>query len=236
MKYLTILAILFFNYLFSQDTNYNIFYNMRLTDDATLFTKNEFLKQSLKDAAKEKNEIKFTLECIENVSKFSVANDIKNSEDNSVSFSLAIASYSGDIYNFKNDSILKQCNILGDKYYTKQYSNKNWNITTESKMIDTYTCYKATTILEVIGEDRVFKHPIVAWFCPQIPIKHGPNGFGNLPGLIVELNYRNVTFFMKSFSINQEKVKEISKLKNIIILSEMELNKKLIEFNNFENK
>ena len=67
----------------------------------------------------------------------------------------------------------------------------HWRIiSTETKKIDNYTCYKATTEYVVTNPKGTFKHPVVAWFCPEIPISHGPNGYGGLPGLILEIQIR----------------------------------------------
>lgn len=56
----------------------------------------------------------------------------------------------------------------------------NWNISeTESKKINNFTCYKATTVFR--GSE------IVAYYTPEIPIGFGPFKFKGLPGLILEV-------------------------------------------------
>lgn len=56
--------------------------------------------------------------------------------------------------------------------------NYTWKITTETKKIKDYTCYKATTTFR--GNN------FEAWFTPDIPINAGPWKWYGLPGLIVE--------------------------------------------------
>lgn len=53
-----------------------------------------------------------------------------------------------------------------------------WNITSETKKIQNYTCYKAATSFR--GNN------FEAWFTPDIPINAGPWKLYGLPGLIVE--------------------------------------------------
>lgn len=55
----------------------------------------------------------------------------------------------------------------------------NWSMTTESKKIGSFTCYKATCYFR----GRHWE----AWYCPDIPVKMGPWKFYGLPGLILEV-------------------------------------------------
>ncbi len=55
----------------------------------------------------------------------------------------------------------------------------NWSITTETRRLGSFTCYKATCYFR----GRHWE----AWFCPDIPIKMGPWKFYGLPGLILEV-------------------------------------------------
>jgi GLPGLI family protein len=64
-------------------------------------------------------------------------------------------------------------------FFTDTLNLMRWAITSETKQVDSFTCTKATTHFR--GRDYV------AWFCPDIPLPHGPSKFGGLPGLIVEL-------------------------------------------------
>lgn len=56
--------------------------------------------------------------------------------------------------------------------------NYSWEITNETKQIQNYTCYKATTSFR----GNAFE----VWFTPDIPINAGPWKWYGLPGLIVE--------------------------------------------------
>jgi GLPGLI family protein len=54
-----------------------------------------------------------------------------------------------------------------------------WKIMGEAKQIAGYVCQKAVTMDDTVQ--------VEGWFCPQIPVSAGPNGYGQLPGLILEL-------------------------------------------------
>lgn len=73
---------------------------------------------------------------------------------------------------------LEKVFIIEDSLPTYQ-----WKITAEQKMVLNYVTQKATLMLDTVE--------VVAWFAPQIPAQNGPEGFGGLPGLILELTLDN---------------------------------------------
>ncbi|MNR06383.1 hypothetical protein D3C85_1224520 [compost metagenome] len=88
-----------------------------------------------------------------------------------------------------------------------------WTILNESKKIEGYTCFKATTPF-LTDEDGKKKENIffTAWFSPEIPFSFGPLGYGGLPGLILELQTDKATFFVKKINLSLDKTPEIDKL------------------------
>ena len=70
--------------------------------------------------------------------------------------------------------------VMIDTYgYEEDMGKLAWEIQSESKILEGYTCQKATT--------RYGGRDYEAWFSPDIPIQSGPYKFGGLPGLIVQL-------------------------------------------------
>jgi len=66
----------------------------------------------------------------------------------------------------------------------------HWNITEETKIINGYKVKKATAYYQVNNAQYPVKNQkITAWFSPKIPVELGPLEFGNLPGLIFEVNF-----------------------------------------------
>ncbi|OAB28189.1 GLPGLI family protein [Flavobacterium fryxellicola] len=91
--------------------------------------------------------------------------------------------------------------------------NTKWDLLNESKTIDGYLCYKATsTLVRNNGTKGVFKFPIVAWYAPAIPVPFGPLGYGNLPGLILELQERNILYGVSKIVLNFKDEKTKTKL------------------------
>ncbi len=71
--------------------------------------------------------------------------------------------------------------FLGKKFLVADDLEKvAWKLGTEQKDILGYTCTKATY------QDT--SRTLEAWFTPQIPVSGGPQLYGQLPGMILELN------------------------------------------------
>lgn len=89
----------------------------------------------------------------------------------------------------------------------------NWNISDETKTINGYQVKKATAYYQVNNAQSSIKNEkVTAWFAPQIPINLGPLEFGNLPGLILELNLHDGFSYVLT-DIDFEKEVNIEKLK-----------------------
>jgi GLPGLI family protein len=89
--------------------------------------------------------------------------------------------------------------------------NYNWQLSNEIKLIDNYKCYKATLKIDKNVSGTKNDLNITAWYSPEIPIAFGPNGFSGLPGLILELDYKNVKFSARSITLNSNTNFEIKK-------------------------
>lgn len=108
-----------------------------------------------------------------------------------------------DIYfkNIQKNSFANKTEIQGKTFLIKDKLEKhNWELSSETKNIGQYTCYKATYSKEVENikikmingksKEEVTKETIVttAWYTPQIPLSNGPVNYQGLPGLILEVN------------------------------------------------
>uniref|UniRef100_UPI00404AEAAA GLPGLI family protein n=1 Tax=Flavobacterium sp. TaxID=239 RepID=UPI00404AEAAA len=81
-----------------------------------------------------------------------------------------------------------------EKILLKLARNQTWEFSNEIKKIGHFTCYKATSSYTVVRGNKIMNFPIIAWFTPEIPFGFGPLGYGGLPGLILELQVRNITY------------------------------------------
>ncbi|UPT69292.1 MAG: GLPGLI family protein [Flavobacterium sp. JAD_PAG50586_2] len=77
------------------------------------------------------------------------------------------------------------------------FDEYNWVVTNETKVIDGYTCYKASCQYEEYDGNRkkqlVF-NPFV-WFAPSLPYPFGPSGLDGLPGLVLEGSFNGTVYF-----------------------------------------
>lgn len=228
-KLIILLFLATINY--GQKSNIYVEYGVKLDDDGS-FTKDKMFADIFLNASKEANKLLFGLIVSEKGSKFyEVDTGIEKSHE--MTMAKVYAKYMGVVYNIGNE-ILKESQLLGNNIYTKEKKVENWILTSESKLIDNNLCYKATNTYTVVNPKGTFKFPVTAWYCPKLPYSYGPSGYGNLPGLILELQVRNVNYGVKKIDVHSDMTFSTAFLKKATILTEEELNKKLDDFNNFE--
>ncbi|MCD8412602.1 GLPGLI family protein [Tenacibaculum finnmarkense] len=87
-------------------------------------------------------------------------------------------------------------NAYGEDFLVKR-PNYIWSISSTSKRIGKYLCYKATTTEQIHTSKGVFKKRIIAWFAPEIPFNYGPRDYIGLPGLIIELQDGKRTYLLQ---------------------------------------
>lgn len=134
--------------------------------------------------------------------------------------------------NLKTQTTLSEEEIFGKEFLVSDELPKwNWTMTDETKKIGNYTCYKATAIVKVTDEQRTAyekrkaeadKNPkrvmiideprdysVTAWYTPDIPVGHGPEGFWGLPGLILETSDGHRTTLCSKIIVNPKEKPEI---------------------------
>jgi len=110
---------------------------------------------------------------------------------------------STDVYykNIKEKKFANKTEIMGKAFLVKdKLKEYDWELSSETKNIGKYTCYKATFTKEVENtnmsiangetKETTTKETIVttAWYTTQIAISNGPKDYQGLPGLILEIN------------------------------------------------
>lgn len=218
-----------YNVIFSQNIEVN--YNITIVDKSeskenpkkTGYYKAIF-EQSKKDIQN------YPMEFIVNESGYSI--DFSNSiqvdrefQKVRVSKFMALGFIGLDLIIFNDGNYSYTDNNKG--YITSHDINKlgDWRITNETKEIIGYTCYKAyfsTNNSELKRASIIM--PRFAWFTTDIPLSGGPTLFGNLPGLILELETKSAHFVARNIKNTKKKLKKI----------DLE-NKKIITFIQSEN-
>lgn len=172
------------------------------------------------------NELEFELNFNRNKSYFYLNEKLFTSPD-LIELALLKAEYMGRIKQDVNNFYLEMDN---DNYYRAIIHKKypEWQITGETKMIDDYLCYRAVANHVVENSAGKFTFPIEAWFSPEINYSYGPNGYGGLPGLILELHYKDMVYGLISINFKPISIQGIS-LKNFPIHSPEEYNLKMTQ-------
>jgi GLPGLI family protein len=122
-----------------------------------------------------------------------------------------------DVYykNIKEKRFANKTAIMGKTFLIKDsLPNYDWQLSSETKNIGNYTCYKATLSKEVDKKnielvdgklEEVKKKVTVnttAWYTPQVPVSNGPKAFYGLPGLILEINDGTTTMVCTEIILN----------------------------------
>jgi GLPGLI family protein len=102
---------------------------------------------------------------------------------------------------------------LGDKDYIIKgdLTRTKWKILNELRDIQGFICMKAQTSHPIYGT------PVIAWYTDKIPVAGGPEGFGGLPGMILQLEFNNDDVIIEAtkvtFAADQKDIVLPSKVK-----------------------
>lgn len=231
MKKIIIIFILFVsNVNFSQIKNVYVEYSVKIYDEKILFDTDPLFRKMFVEAMSNADQLSFGLVINNSGSKFYDKSIMSTSDDELLKISSTLfTDYRGVVFQYLN-SIYSKSNSLGNDIMLKEPLKNNWELHNETKMIDSYLCYKATNVNIVDnGSGKIFRHPVIAWYCPQLPYNYGPNGYGNLPGLILELQVRNVVFGAKKIDLDSSTDFDNSFLSKVKTVSLEELNKHIDE-------
>lgn len=90
------------------------------------------------------------------------------------------------IKNTQNNKTFHQTEFSSKLYTVELFQSIfEWKLLSESKQLDGFTVFKATTY------DTRRKTEITAWYAPQIPLSIGPMNYNNLPGIVLEIEIGN---------------------------------------------
>jgi len=107
-----------------------------------------------------------------------------NQESEGTEMQVKIVSGSADnrlLKDLADNKMVDQRDFLGKKFLIKgDITEMKWKITGEQKKILDFVCQKAQFTKDSMTT--------IAWFTPQIPISNGPDVYGQLPGMILEMS------------------------------------------------
>lgn len=107
--------------------------------------------------------------------------------------------------NLEKDIFIEQdCQILGTCFLIKN-ELPAWNLKNESRVIDGLLCKKAELI------NPKYNDRITVWYAPELPIPYGPLNYFGLPGLIIVLKSKVVTFVATDIRLNKVEFTDLLK-------------------------
>lgn len=150
-----------------------------------------------------------------------------NPQAKNSSIQITVSSGSDLLYkNIAEHTYKKDVEVSGKRFLiTDKLPNENWELTSETKKIGNYTCYKATKTNEVTRksytntdgkhEETEKKETVVTtvWYTPQIPVSNGPKMYSGLPGLILEVQEGKETIVCSEIILNPKEKIEIKEPK-----------------------
>lgn len=153
------------------------------------------LKKGLETYVKAVEDIEFELLANDSIAIFKKRDKLNTENPNPLSKILN----NGIFYtNIKAQEKIKHQDIGGEKFnIVYPFSEYKWHITSETKIINGFKCYKATTHKEIYSKTRnknIITNPEV-WFAPEIPYSYGPFGLIGLPGLILEATINGKLYY-----------------------------------------
>lgn len=157
----------------------------------------------LKQAIDVSDKVRYVLKIDDSISAFSKIEN--NSIDKMASYMLdAVSGIPKLIYtDLKKNEIISVPKFDGaiikeNEFLIKNSIIKDWELVNEEKYIEKYKCFKAICKREVKLKKGVEIQNVIAWYCPQLPYSFGPSTYNGLPGLVLELQEKNVTFGVES--------------------------------------
>ncbi|MFY0630343.1 MAG: GLPGLI family protein [Flavobacteriaceae bacterium] len=156
----------------------------------------------LKFLLKNSSEVDFSLKFSRDESLYKYVEAMESDASKGINITKIFAGNNSTIYyNNVSKEILSQTSVSDETYLISKNLVK-WKMTSQSKIINNYKCFKAIS-LDSKGKET----GVVAWYAPAIPFNYGPGRFNNLPGLILELEDKMVIFRAKKIKLNKKKVK-----------------------------
>lgn len=86
------------------------------------------------------------------------------------------------------------------------YEDLKWKLLNEEKAIGDYICYKAEGEVLIKNSKGSFPRKVIAWYSPQIPVQHGPDRYGGLPGLILQVDDGELVYTAISIKFHKRKM------------------------------
>lgn len=237
MKNLKILILLFLvnvNLLAQNTTTGKVTYKYNLNEQSFGEIKNQEIVEKFKSSLnRSRDKINYLLTFNEKESSYKIIKFLIPDNEKFLEYATLITGGTEEYYtNIVTKKRLKKIDFIGDKFIISSSIDKKWELTQESKRIGKYFCYKAKLKKSNNVKEAKIKLPeIEAWYCPKIPFRFGPKGYGDLPGLILELTVGPISYKASKIELNPKEEIDIIKPRNGKLISEKEFDNLLTRIN-----
>ncbi len=213
MRKLFYLCVSFFIFFqgFSQAKGGEVVYKVIMQEDSLLKkTMRPRIRENYENAEKMLLKIKPNLIFNDSTSVFGL--NLKENRSDNAEFALKLIDCDKAIYTNINTSENifnnpeRKAIFKKDEFLVTKKIEDNWKLSNETKIINNFKCFKATQQVSIKNDVGTFYRTITAWYCPELPYTFGPKGYSGLPGLIFELQDRNVVFGIESVKFFDDKV------------------------------
>jgi GLPGLI family protein len=190
-------------------TNGNAYYKKQSThnfDNIKGVNNNQNVKSSFKSVNNSINDMEFVLMFNDSLALYEEIEKLdSDSRKSSEGLSSVFSGYKGPYYyNLKTSKSQRK---QGKYLIENNLKNYNWVLTKEKLILNNLTCYKATTTLKLEGRSGEIIRSVTAWYTPSIGIQLGPDGFGGLPGLIIQLEVNKVVTTLERIEFLEKSIK-----------------------------
>ena len=196
--------------------------------DSTTIAANPGIQEQMEAQMRKMFQKTFTLDFTKSESMYKEEQELDAPKGPSANGGVMVMVMGGDgssdiLYkNIKEKRMANKTDLMGKIFLIKDnLVSYDWELTGETKNIGNYTCYKATYEIEeddiiidmIDGEVKevkeTIKRTLVAWYTTDVPVSNGPNNYGGLPGLILEVNDGDLTIVCSELVLNPKEAKEI---------------------------
>ena len=196
--------------------------------DSTTIASNPGIQEQMEAQMRKMFQKTFTLDFTKSESMYKEEQELDAPKGPSANGGVMVMVMGGDgssdiLYkNIKEKRMANKTDLMGKIFLIKDnLVSYDWELTGETKNIGNYTCYKAVYEKEEediqidmidgeVKEEKVTKkRTLVVWYTTDVPISNGPNNYGGLPGLILEVNDGDLTIVCSEIILNPKEVKEI---------------------------
>lgn len=165
-------------------------------------------KNDIDDIAEQAQKLRFELAFDQKTSVFSLVKNLPL-DKNDFTTKMAITIFDGDklfYANLNEAYLIEKKSFLGKDFQVKtNLEDMLWELVKEQKQISNYQCYKAIGKRYGVSKSlETFETEIVAWYCPEIPVKTGPFEAVGLPGMVLQLDLKGRSIVLHNLDFDEE--------------------------------